>query len=152
MVNLIAKLNRYLAYEKPLTRSCFILSAMVASIALGGCQVLVVESDKMVTADMVVSAMAPPEPTPPPTPLPGSAEISFMDATTAALDGCRMLTRVTIRHIGDFDGGMIRLRNTATQINANMIIPVRIIEAENVKGESHFYSVKMMRCPQASDV
>ena len=74
-----------------------------------------------------------------------------MDSTTAQLDGCRVITGMRLSHNGPFDDGLVKLRNTAVTINANRIIPLRLVEGVDTAGP-HYFSVKMVRCPDdASD-
>ena len=69
-----------------------------------------------------------------------------MDSTTAQLEGCRVITSMRLSHNGLFEEGLVRLRNTAVTINANRIIPLRLVEHIDAAGPHHF-SVKMVRCP-----
>ena len=69
-----------------------------------------------------------------------------MDSTTAQLEGCRVITGLRILHEGVFEDGIIKLRNAALTINANRIIPVRLVESPNAT-VPHTYSAKMVRCP-----
>ena len=72
-----------------------------------------------------------------------------MDSTTAQLAGCRAISSIRISHKGSFADGMTILRNAAIQINANRMVPVRLVEnVENSSGP-HLYQVKLMRCPEA---
>ena len=90
-------------------------------------------------------------PPPPPEPAEGSEQVAFMDSTTAQLDGCRVITGMRLSHNGPFDDGLVKLRNTAVTINANRIIPLRLVEGVDAAGP-HYFSVKMVRCPDdASD-
>ena len=69
-----------------------------------------------------------------------------MDSTTAQLDGCRVITGMRLSHNGAFEDGLVKLRNAAVTINANRIIPLRLVESVDAAGPHHF-SVKMVRCP-----
>ena len=69
-----------------------------------------------------------------------------MDSTTAQLDGCRVITGMRLSHNGPFEDGLVTLRNTAVKINANRIIPLRLVKGVDTAGPHHF-SVKMVRCP-----
>ena len=48
---------------------------------------------------------------------------------------------------GRIEDGLIKLRNTALTVNANRIIPLRLVESVDTAGPHHF-SVKMVRCPE----
>jgi hypothetical protein len=118
-------------------------------LALGGCNMYVIDfenklPDGSVLAPKTTMPAAPPPP--PPTPLAGSEDVAFMDSTTAQLEGCRVITGVRLVHDGAFEDGLIKLRNTAIQINANRIIPLRIVESP-ANTAPHAYSAKMVRCP-----
>lgn len=89
----------------------------------------------------------PPPPPPPPEPIAGSSEIGFMDKTTAHLAGCRFLSVLRLTHRGKFEDGLIGLRNGAYSINANMMVPVRLVEMADPVSGLHYYHVRLMRCP-----
>ena len=89
----------------------------------------------------------PPTPPPPPEPIAGSSEIGFMDKTTAHLEGCRFLSVLRLTHRGKFEDGLIVLRNGAYSINANMMVPVRLVEMADPVSGLHYYHVRLMRCP-----
>ena len=89
----------------------------------------------------------PPPPPPPPKPIAGSGEIGFMDKTTAHLEGCRFLSVLRLTHRGKFEDGLIVLRNGAYSINANMMVPVRLVEMADPVSGLHYYHVRLMRCP-----
>ncbi|MGB2106691.1 MAG: hypothetical protein ACPHZ5_00855 [Candidatus Puniceispirillum sp.] len=92
-------------------------------------------------------APPPPPPPPPPEPIAGSSEIGFMDKTTAHLEGCRFLSVLRLTHRGKFEDGLIVLRNGAHSINANMMVPVRLVEMADPVSGLHYYHVRLMRCP-----
>ena len=126
-----------------------ILMTALALLALGGCNMYVIDFENRLPDGAVLAPkpMAPPAPPPPPpTPLEGSADIAFMDSTTAQLEGCRVITGVRLLHEGVFEDGIVRLRNTALRVNANRIIPLRLVESQNAT-VPHAYSAKMVRCP-----
>ena len=56
------------------------------------------------------------------------------------------MTGIRLVHNGVFEDGIIKLRNAALTINANRIIPVRLVESQNAT-VPHAYSAKMVRCP-----
>lgn len=118
-------------------------------LALAGCNMYVIDFENKLPDGTVLAPKAslPPTPPPqPPTPLAGSDEVAFMDSTTAQLEGCRVITGVRLFHDGVFEDGLIKLRNAAVQINANRIIPLRIVESA-AHAVPHAYSAKMVRCP-----
>ena len=126
-----------------------IMMTAAALLMLGGCNMYVIDfenrlPDGAVLAPKPVEPPAPPPP--PPTPLEGSADIAFMDSTTAQLEGCRIITGIRLVHDGVFEDGIIKLRNAALTINANRIIPVRLVESQYAT-VPHAYSAKMARCP-----
>ena len=100
------------------------------------------------SAEATVSEAAPPPPSPPPKPLAGSDLIGFMDKTTAQLEGCRFLSVMRLTHRGNFEDGLILLRNGAHSINANMMVPVRLVEMADPISGLHYYHVRLMRCPK----
>ena len=77
----------------------------------------------------------------------GSENIAFMDSTTSQLQGCRVITTVNMSHLGNFDDGLVMLRNTALQINANRIIPLSLFESASAS-HPHKFRAKMVRCPE----
>ena len=81
-----------------------------------------------------------------PVPLEGSENIVFMDSTTAQLQGCRVITNIRLSYRGTFDDGMVMLRNSAVQINANRMIPLQFFESGGPTS-THYFSAKMVRCP-----
>ncbi len=118
-------------------------------LALAGCNMYVIDFENKLPDGSVLAPkadMAPPPP--PPTPLAGSEDVAFMDSTTAQLEGCRVITGVRLFHDGVFEDGLIKLRNAAIQINANRIIPLRIVES-SAHAVPHTYSAKMVRCPDS---
>ena len=117
-------------------------------LGLGACNMYVVDFENRLPNGSVLTpktelAAEPPEPL---EPLEGSQTIAFMDSTTAQLEGCRVITGMRLSHIGKFDDGLTKLRNTAVRINANRIIPLRFVESP-VTGAPHHFSAKMVRCP-----
>jgi hypothetical protein len=100
------------------------------------------------SAEATVSEAPPPPPPPPPKPVAGSDLIGFMDKTTAQLDGCRFLSVMRLTHRGNFEDGLILLRNGAHSINANMMVPVRLVEMADPISGLHYYHVRLMRCPK----
>ena len=126
-----------------------IMMTAAALLMLGGCNMYVIDFENRLPDGAVLApkpVTPPPPPPPPPTPLEGSADIAFMDSTTAQLEGCRVITGMRISHDGTFDDGLVKLRNTAVRINANRIIPLRFVES-TVQGAPHRFSAKMVRCP-----
>jgi hypothetical protein len=119
-----------------------------ALLALTGCNMYVIDFENKLPDGSVLApkAATPPPPPPPPTPLEGSDEVAFMDSTTAQLEGCRVITGIRLFHDGMFEDGLVKLRNAAVQINANRIIPLRIVESSAIS-VPHAYSAKMVRCP-----
>ena len=126
-----------------------IIAASSLCLGLGACNMYVIDFENKRPDGTVLApkaSMPPPPPPPPPTPLEGSDEVAFMDSTTAQLQGCRVITGVRLFHDGVFEDGLIKLRNAAVQINANRIIPLRIVES-SAHAVPHAYSAKMVRCP-----
>jgi len=118
-------------------------------LTVGACNMYVIDFENKLPDGSVLApktAMPDAPPPPPPSPLEGSEKVAFMDSTTAQLEGCRVITGIRLFHDGVFEDGLIKLRNTAVRINANRIIPLRIVESQgNVA--PHAYSAKMVRCP-----
>ena len=131
-----------------LTRKIMMAGAL---LALSGCNMYVIDFENKLPDGSVLApkaSMPPPPPPPPPTPLEGSDDVAFMDSTTAQLEGCRVITSIRLFHDGMFEDGLIKLRNAAVQINANRIIPLRIVES-SASSVPHVYSAKMARCPDS---
>lgn len=119
---------------------------------LSACNLYVVDSSApaLTTSQMTKSADSTEAKTPlplPPKPVAGSEQIAFMDKTTAHLEGCRYLSMMRLTHRGDFEDGLILLRNGAYAINANMMVPVRLVEMADPISGLHYYHVRLMRCP-----
>lgn len=126
----------------PLPRLFYSVGIAVMA-GLGGCDFYIVPNQNQVQP-VVSAAVVPPAA---PTPLPNSEHIVFMDSTTAQLDGCRSLSSLKFTHNGNFADGMIIMRNAAIQMNANRMVPLRIIENINNTDGPHLYHVKLLRCP-----
>ena len=132
------------------------LAILGVALLLGACDLYLVNPQTQMqnavqpTAqqDAQAELAAPAEPPTPPTPLPGSSEIVFMDSTTAQLAGCRAISSIRFSHKGSFADGMTILRNAAIQINANRMVPIRLVENVENSGGPHLYQVKLMRCPE----
>ena len=122
---------------------------------LSACNLYLVDSSAPALSESAVNKSAeadvapapPPPPPPPPKPIAGSSEIGFMDKTTAHLEGCRFLSVLRLTHRGKFEDGLIVLRNGAYSINANMMVPVRLVEMADPVSGLHYYHVRLMRCP-----
>ena len=117
-------------------------------LGLSACELYVVDHAGQLSTQPVQPALQL-KPSPPPEPLPGSDQVMFMDSTTAQLTGCRAISNIKFSHKGSFAGGMTILRNATIQINANRMVPIRLVEnVENSDGP-HLYQVKLMRCPES---
>ena len=124
-------------------------AGIILLVTLTGCNMYVVDFENRLPDGAVLQPKVttpPPPPPAPPEPLEGSKEIAFMDSTTAQLEGCRVITNVNLSHKGKFSDGLVLLRNTALQINANRMIPVRITENPG-ENASHNFRAKLVRCP-----
>ena len=127
-------------------KSITIIAASALCLGLGACNMYVIDFENKLPDGSVLAPKMDTPPPPPPEPLEGSEQIAFMDGTTAQLDGCRVITGMRLSHSGPFEDGLVKLRNTAMTINANRIIPLRLVESVDAAGPHHF-SVKMVRCP-----
>ena len=127
-------------------KSITIIAASALCLGLGACNMYVIDFENKLPDGSVLAPKVDTPPPPPPEPLEGSEQVSFMDGTTAQLDGCRVITGMRLSHSGPFEDGLVKLRNTAMTINANRIIPLRLVESVDAAGPHHF-SVKMVRCP-----
>ena len=121
--------------------------AGLAVTLLSGCNMYVIDVESRLPDDAVLAPKVETPPPPPPEPMAGSENIAFMDSTTAQLQGCRIITTVNISHLGKFDDGLVMLRNTALQINANRIIPLGLYDSASAS-HPHKYRAKMVRCPE----
>ena len=127
-------------------KSITIIAASSLCLGLGACNMYVIDFENKLPDGSVLAPKMDTPPPPPPEPLEGSEQIAFMDGTTAQLDGCRVITGMRLSHSGPFEDGLVKIRNTAMTINANRIIPLRLVESVDAAGPHHF-SVKMVRCP-----
>jgi hypothetical protein len=118
---------------------------------LAGCNMYVIDFENRLPDGAVLAPKVDTPPPPPPEPLAGSEEIAFMDSTTAQLQGCRVITTISMMHVGTFDEGLIVLRNTALRINANRMIPLRLVDSAHTR-LPHRFRAKMVRCPEESEV
>lgn len=116
-------------------------------LLLASCELYVVDHTTQLPEQKVQPVVSA-EPTPPKAPLPGSNLVVFMDSTTAQLAGCRAISNIRFSHNGSFTDGMTILRNAAIQINANRMVPIRLLENVESSGGPHLYQVKLMRCPE----
>ena len=126
--------------------SITIIAVSSLYLGLGACNMYVIDFENKLPDGSVLAPKADTPPPPPPEPVEGSEQVAFMDSTTAQLDGCRVITDMRLSHNGPFEDGLVKLRNTAVTINANRIIPLRLVESVDAAGPHHF-SVKMVRCP-----
>ena len=129
-----------------LSKSITIIAASSLCLGLGACNMYVIDFENKLPNGSVLAPKVDTPPPPPPEPVEGSELVAFMDSTTAQLDGCRVITGMRLSHNGPFEDGLVKLRNTAVRINANRIIPLRLVESFDATGPHHF-SVKMVRCP-----
>ena len=123
-----------------------IIAASALCLGLGACNMYVIDFENKLPDGSVLAPKVDTPPPPPPEPVEGSEQVAFMDSTTAQLDGCRVITSMRLSHNGLFEDGLVKLRNTAVTINANRIIPLRLVENIDAAGPHHF-GVKMVRCP-----
>ena len=131
--------------------SITIIAVSSLCLGLGACNMYVIDFENKLPNGSVLAPKVDTPPPPPPEPVEGSEKVAFMDSTTAQLDGCRVITGMRLSHNGPFEDGVVKLRNTAVTINANRIIPLRLVEGVDAAGP-HYFSVKMVRCPDdASD-
>jgi len=124
-----------------------IIAASSLCLGLGACNMYVIDFENKLPDGSVLAPKTDTPPPPPPEPVEGSEQVAFMDSTTAQLDGCRVISGIRLLHNGPFEDGLVKLRNTAVTINANRIIPLRLVESVDTTGPHHF-SVKMVRCPE----
>lgn len=138
-----------------MTRNRIVTSLILAAtmMGLGACNMYVIDFENKLPNGSVLAPKAEAVPPPPPEPvepIEGSLDVAFMDSTTAQLEGCRVITGMRLAHVGPFDEGIVRLRNTAVTVNANRIIPLRFIESA-ADSAPHYYSAKMVRCPDKTN-
>ena len=119
--------------------------------AFTGCKSYVIDFDGKLPDGTVLAPRPTAAPPTPPTPLEGSVDVAFMDSTTAQLEGCRVITNIRLAYQGQFEDGLVKLRNTAVQINANRMIPLRFVESQQPAYDPHQFSAKMVRCPDAEE-
>ena len=131
------------------SKSITIIAASSLCLGLGACNMYVIDFENKLPNGSVLAPKVDTPPPPPPEPAEGSEQVAFMDGTTAQLDGCRVITSMRLSHNGPFEDGLVKLRNTAVTINANRIIPLRLVEGVDATGP-HYFSVKMVRCPDDS--
>ena len=130
----------------------FMMPAIGLVLALlAGCNMYVIDFENRLPDGAVLAPKVDTPPPPPPEPLAGSEEIAFMDSTTAQLQGCRVITTISMMHVGTFDEGLIVLRNTALRINANRMIPLRLVDSAHIR-LPHRFRAKMVRCPEESEI
>ncbi len=122
------------------------ISVLVVAL-LSGCNMYVIDFENRLPDGAVLAPKVETPPPPPPEPMAGSENIAFMDSTTAQLQGCRIITTVNMSHLGNFDDGLVMLRNTALQINANRIIPLSLYDSASAS-HPHKFRAKMLRCPE----
>ena len=123
--------------------------ALVAMLV--GCKSYVIDFEGKLPDGTVLAPKPTSLPPQPPAPLDGSADVAFMDSTTAQLEGCRIITSIRLAYQGQFEDGIIKLRNTAVQVNANRMIPLRFVESSQPGYAPHHLSAKMVRCPDLEE-
>ena len=121
-----------------------------SAFGLGACDLYLVDPSYQAQLQTQEPGEATPPP-PPPEPLLGSESILFMDSITAQLEGCRSMSSLRYTHVGSFDNGMIVLRNSAIKVNANRMVPIRIMENLDDANGPHLFQVKLLRCPNIKD-
>ena len=131
-----------------LSKSITIIAASSLCLGLGACNMYVIDFENKLPNGSVLAPKVDTPPPSPPEPVEGSEQVAFMDSTTAQLDGCRVITGMRLSHNGPFEDGLVKLRNTAVTVNANRIIPLRLVESVDTAGP-HQFSVKMVRCPES---
>ena len=114
-------------------------------LGLSACELYVVDHASQLPPKVVQPALSTERK---PEPLPGSDLVVFMDSTTAQLAGCRAISNIRFSHNGSYGDGLTLLRNAAIQINANRMVPIRLLENVENSGGPHLYQVKLMRCPE----
>ena len=124
--------------------------ALVAMLV--GCKSYVIDFEGKLPDGTVLAPKLTAPPLEPPVPLEGSTDVAFMDSTTAQLEGCRVITNIRLAYQGDFEDGIVKLRNTAIQVNANRMIPLRLVESRQPSQAPHHLSAKMVRCPDTDGV
>ena len=124
--------------------------ALVAMLT--GCKSYVIDFEGKLPDGTVLAPKLTAPPLEPPVPLEGSTDVAFMDSTTAQLEGCRVITSIRLAYQGDFEDGIVKLRNTAIQVNANRMIPLRLVESGQPAQAPHHLSAKMVRCPDTDGV
>ena len=130
-----------------------IIVASSLCLGLGASNMYVIDFENKLPNGSVLAPKAeipPPPPLEPVKPAQGSEHVAFMDSTTAQLDGCRVITGIRLSHNGPFEDGLVKLRNTAVTVNANRIIPLRLVESADT-ARPHQFSVKMVRCPESDN-
>ncbi len=132
-------------------KSVMMAAAGLVLALLAGCNMYVIDFENRLPDGAVLAPRVDTPPPPTPEPLAGSEDIAFMDSTTAQLQGCRVITTISMMHVGSFDEGLIVLRNTALRINANRMIPLRLVDSAH-KRVPHRFRAKMIRCPEESEV
>ena len=136
-----------------LGKTCFSIMKLKLPIAglavalLSGCNMYLIDLENPLPDGALLAPKVETPPLPPPEPMTGSENIAFMDSTTAQLQGCRVITTVNMSYLGSFDDGLVMLRNTALQINANRIIPLGLYDSASVS-HPHQFRAKMVRCPE----
>ncbi len=123
-----------------------IIAASSLCLGLSACNMYVIDFENKLPDGSVLAPKTDTPPPPPPEPVEGSEQVAFMDSTTAQLDGCRVITSMRLSHNGPFKDGLVKLRNTAVTINANRIIPLRLVESVDAAGPHHF-SVRWCAAP-----
>ncbi len=133
--------------KRDISRQARVMPVAALILVLAACELYVVDHANQ-PSEQKEQAVVSAEPTPPKVPLPGSNLVLFMDSTTAQLAGCRAISNIRFSHKGSFTDGMTILRNAAIQINANRMVPIRLLENVESSGGPHLYQVKLMRCPE----
>ena len=123
-----------------------IIAASSLCVGLGACNMYVIDCENKLPNGSVLAPKVDTPPPPPPEPVEGSEQVAFIVSTTGQLDGCRVITGMRLSHSGPFEDGLVKLLNTAVTINANRIMPLRLVEGVDAAGP-HTFSVKMVRCP-----
>ena len=79
--------------------------------------------------------------------VPGSETISFTNYTSASLGGCVTIGILEVEHAGKIDDAIILLKNEAFRFNSDLLIVTKMSSIEHDHRNNILIEARMLTCP-----
>ena len=79
--------------------------------------------------------------------VPGSEKISFTNFTSASLGGCVTIGILEVKHAGKIDDAIILLKNEAFKFNSDLLIVSEMSSLQKERSTSILIEARMLTCP-----